>query len=950
MSTLTRIFGNLYTATGVVVAQGKLSLQLQQDIISVDGTKVAPFTIVHDFSVATLFDHNVYATIGAYPSNVAYYVEFDPDPTDGSKPPSQKDGFWRNYWEVPNLASVGIGSFIPALRGAPNFTPGIPGAVGSGTAGTHAKWVDHVTLGDSNISEVGATTTATGDFAVTGNAAVTGNIALTGTLNGQTISSAANFTGSVAVGTTLTVSNTINGQTISSAASFTGSVDVATDITISGNAKGSTYASRTTSWNISLSGDVDVRTIYADELTVKRFISDLEQALAGGQTITKSVAVVSASFSVPSPGASVSSITRSGTTATVTTATAHGFSNSDSVQISGAVQSAYNGIFTITLTDSTHFTYTVAGSPTTPATGTIIAQGARTLSVEDLPSAPDMPVFQAGDMVVLRSFTRSSGGLTVGDCIGVVTAPDTSPAGTQNWTFVRNLGTDGGSTATLTTVSAKSLALDYGVSGNGYWEVETNDGTLNTTSITRSSTTATATTTSPHGFQTGDTVQVSGATQSQYNGTFTVTVTSGTVFTYTVSGSPATPATGTILINGTNGTNAPYSQVVTWATSPVAANKTVRTRVGNLRGLTGTNGEYGLLAGAYASTGGRFLRASSTAFELHGIDILLWDGSTNTVKIDHAAPSIALGSPVPSAYGTGVGVWTGKDSSVYKLRVGDPAGNRLAWDGTNLTLVSVNTTIDSTGITIVPSVTGTTFSTSNAYRFTAANGFFGLGGSEDGSSYRNLILQSKFTGTGSRVCEILLQSSYAGSGTAAFALVDVTASSGASQVIIQASSGHVIVSATQCEIQCDTVVSGNASATAFFRSDYASAQGEWTSTTPTWGNVTVGNGTSVMHYTKIGKTVFVHAWFIFGSTSAFTGAVLLTLPYNNTNSLTSMVLGNAEMYSGTQFFRGRALLFDATRVQFINDTGGAATTTNATGPFTWATGAQFDVFLVYETP
>jgi hypothetical protein len=68
------------------------------------------------------------------------------------------------------------------------------------------------------------------------------------------------------------------------------------------------------------------------------------------------------------------------------------------------------------------------------------------------------------------------------------------------------------------------------------------------TSITRASTTATVTATA-HGFTTGDQVNMRGADQSDYNGDFVVTVTGADTFTYTVSGSPATPATGTIIAN-----------------------------------------------------------------------------------------------------------------------------------------------------------------------------------------------------------------------------------------------------------------------------------------------------------------------------------------------------------------------------------------------------------------
>lgn len=69
---------------------------------------------------------------------------------------------------------------------------------------------------------------------------------------------------------------------------------------------------------------------------------------------------------------SVSSITRSGTTATVTTATAHGYSNHQFVTVAGSDQSDYNGEQRITSAPTTTtFTFEVENSPTTPATGTM---------------------------------------------------------------------------------------------------------------------------------------------------------------------------------------------------------------------------------------------------------------------------------------------------------------------------------------------------------------------------------------------------------------------------------------------------------------------------------------------------------------------------------------------------------------------------------------------------
>jgi hypothetical protein len=74
----------------------------------------------------------------------------------------------------------------------------------------------------------------------------------------------------------------------------------------------------------------------------------------------------------PSPAArTVTSITRSGATATLTAAAAHGLANGDSMTVAGAGQTEYNITATITQTSTTAFTYAVAGTPATPATGTI---------------------------------------------------------------------------------------------------------------------------------------------------------------------------------------------------------------------------------------------------------------------------------------------------------------------------------------------------------------------------------------------------------------------------------------------------------------------------------------------------------------------------------------------------------------------------------------------------
>lgn len=142
----------------------------------------------------------------------------------------------------------------------------------------------------------------------------------------------------------------------------------------------------------------------------------------------------------------ITSITRSGSTATVTTEVPHLRASGEAVYINGPAQAEYCGSFIITVTGDSTFTYQVTGSPASPAT-------------------------------------------------------------------------------TSTRIRYRDASYAF------------------ITSITRSGTTATVTTVQPHAKSGTFSVTISGATQPEYNGVFTATVTSDTTFTYTVSGSPATPAT-----------------------------------------------------------------------------------------------------------------------------------------------------------------------------------------------------------------------------------------------------------------------------------------------------------------------------------------------------------------------------------------------------------------------
>jgi hypothetical protein len=96
-------------------------------------------------------------------------------------------------------------------------------------------------------------------------------------------------------------------------------------------------------------------------------------------TLTSSSTTATATM----PALAVTSITSTGGVATMTTAAAHGLTTGDSVLVAGAAQTEYNGSVTVTVTGASTFTYDIVGTPTSPATGTITYQKNHGLSVGD---------------------------------------------------------------------------------------------------------------------------------------------------------------------------------------------------------------------------------------------------------------------------------------------------------------------------------------------------------------------------------------------------------------------------------------------------------------------------------------------------------------------------------------------------------------------------------------
>jgi hypothetical protein len=118
------------------------------------------------------------------------------------------------------------------------------------------------------------------------------------------------------------------------------------------------------------------------------------------------------------------------------------------------------------------------------------------------------------------------------------------------------ISTDGGNF--IIAVNGQDAAMVY--DGTRWCKMATTTTAQTILTITRGGTgnlTATLTTAAPHGLVTGNRVTISGATESNYNGIYSITVTGASTFTYTMATAPTLNASvlGTYTVLGITGVN-----------------------------------------------------------------------------------------------------------------------------------------------------------------------------------------------------------------------------------------------------------------------------------------------------------------------------------------------------------------------------------------------------------
>lgn len=111
----------------------------------------------------------------------------------------------------------------------------------------------------------------------------------------------------------------------------------------------------------------------------------------------------------------------------------------------------------------------------------------------------------------------------------------------------------------------------------------------------------------------------------------------------------------------------------------------------------------------------------------------------------------------------------------------------------------------------------------------------------------------------------------------------------------------------------------------------------WQSWTPTWTNLTPGNGVNSSKYTQIGKTVFFTVDFVLGTTSSVGTGPIFSLPLTSAAiTIGFPVAWGRILDSGTGYFNPTAeLASTTTAVLKYWDTNNAAAGITASAPMVW---------------
>jgi Tfp pilus tip-associated adhesin PilY1 len=436
----------------------------------------------------------------------------------------------------------------------------------------------------------------------------------------------------------------------------------------------------------------------------------------------------------------VTSLTRTGTTATVTTAGAHGLASGNLITIQGASPNDYNGPVTITVTGSNTFTYPIAEYP--PTTATIATTG----------GVGGYAASSGGAGTVLTGLSRTAAGTN--KTAAVTGTMGSQPFSTGNTvTITGSLPQDYNLTQSVT-VSGNSFTMPVSGSGGtstggvvinpvpnpvGTWQMSlTNTQSVTITAYSCNSSSKVGTVTATNSFHAGDRITISGDTATpaskNANGSFNVLSATSAQFTYNTGGCPtpvissslkastsSTPVTitsltrnetavGTATVTATVTANAfaPGDLVTVSSASPPSNETGYAVTGASLSCATtpcGTTVTYTISTTPTAPTA---YGTASTAGATQAVTSLTRSGSTATATV--AGAGFANGAAVTIATASGTSLATGEGAYVGSFTITCVGGSPC----TTFTYpVTVTPTTPAAG-TITASSTGTALTAAQA--------------------------------------------------------------------------------------------------------------------------------------------------------------------------------------------------------------------------------------------
>jgi len=151
----------------------------------------------------------------------------------------------------------------------------------------------------------------------------------------------------------------------------------------------------------------------------------------------------------------------------------------------------------------------------------------------------------------------------------------------------------------------------------------------------------------------------------------------------------------------------------------------------------------------------------------------------------------------------------------------------------------------------------------------------------------------------------------------------------------------------------DTMLVGDSTAATGLSYKSATTLYPWQTWSPTYSNLTIGNGTVTARYQQIGKTVNVFWRLVFGSTTTFTSYPQIGLPVVNSSQTKFFTGAGYFEDAGITAYTGVCYVEGSNRFQvLLSKTNGTYSEsqflTSTSVPFTWGTSDEMAAFFSYE--